>query len=212
MLNYSSDTIISLGFVLIISFTVHEFAHAWMADSLGDGTPRSQGRLTLNPVAHIDLFGALMLFFAGFGWAKPVQVDMYMLRRNAKNGPLYVSLAGPVSNLIMAVVAAIPFKLGIFYPSLSSDASLPSLDQVFTFLVLYNLILFFFNLIPVFPLDGEKILSELLPHGAQEVFLSLRRFTYGPLLILIVILPRLNVPILQWLVFSPAYWLTGILL
>ena len=144
--------------------------------------------------------------------AKPVQVDMYTLRRNAEKGPLYVSLAGPVSNLIMAVIAAIPLKLGLFQPSFSSGSFLPSIGQILTYLVFYNLILFFFNLIPVFPLDGEKILAELLPFQAQETFLSLRRFSYGPLLLLIVILPRLGVPLLNWLVFTPANWITSILL
>src|SRR5512134_3474220 len=106
-------TLISRIFVLLTAFAVHEFAHAWAADRYGDPTPRSMGRLTLNPLAHLDPIGSLMLVAVGFGWAKPVQVNPYVLARRSPAAMMWVSLAGPISNLLMALIAAIPFQLGL---------------------------------------------------------------------------------------------------
>ena len=99
--------------VLITAFSVHEFAHAWTANYFGDDTPRMNGRLTLNPLAHLDPIGSLMLIFAGFGWAKPVPVSLYALERRSPAAPMWVALAGPLSNFLMALLAAIPFRLGL---------------------------------------------------------------------------------------------------
>jgi Zn-dependent protease len=106
-------TMIARVIVLLVAFTIHEFAHAWTATQFGDETARMNGRLTLNPLAHLDLMGSLLLVFAGFGWAKPVPVNPYVLGRRSPAALMWVSLAGPFSNLLLAILAAIPFRLGV---------------------------------------------------------------------------------------------------
>src|SRR3990172_6184271 len=106
-------TLIARIFVLLVAFSVHEFAHAWSADMFGDETPRMNGRLTLNPLVHLDPMGSLLLLVVGFGWARPVPVNPYALSRRSPAALMLVSLAGPLSNLIMAVIAAVPFRLGL---------------------------------------------------------------------------------------------------
>ena len=174
-------------FTLVIALTVHEFAHAWTADQLGDDTPRFAGRLTLNPLAHLDLLGSLMLILAGFGWAKPVPVNPYALRRRTPAGMMIVAAAGPLSNLLLAILAAIPFRMGLLTPSFgSANAFLPSVEFILTEFIFINLILLFFNMIPIFPLDGEKVLEYFLPPNGQETLNRLR--PYGPMLLLILIM------------------------
>lgn len=198
----SFESILARIIILLVAFPVHELAHAWTADYFGDDTPRSQGRLSFNPLAHLDIFGSILLMFAGFGWAKPVMVDTYRLRRNSEYAPLLVTLAGPASNLVLAVMGVIPiwmgFRSGFF-------------QEFFFYFSFINLILFFFNMIPLFPLDGEKIAIEVLPSGGQNFFLNLRRFTFGPLLILLL-LGNVGINILGYLVFNPSLWLLRLLL
>lgn len=139
-----------LAATLLLAITIHEFAHAWVADHLGDPTPRLQGRVTLNPLAHLDLIGTLALLIIGFGWGKPVQFDPYNLQ-DRRRDTLLVALAGPASNIIMALLLAllIPWLGGI--------------SSILQFAIHINLVLAVFNLLPIHPLDGGKILSGLLP-------------------------------------------------
>ena len=142
---------------LLFAITIHEYAHAQCADSMGDPTARYMGRLTFNPMAHLDPIGALLLVVAGFGWAKPVPINTSNFR-NRKEGVLKVSFAGPAANLFLCFLAA-------FFMAFMNRFGLLS-DGVYRFLwwmKLYNVWFAFFNLIPVPPLDGSKILSELLP-------------------------------------------------
>jgi Zn-dependent protease len=169
---------------LVISLTVHEFAHAWSADQLGDDTPRRAGRLTLNPLAHLDLWGSLMFIVAGFGWAKPVPVDYFALRRRMPAGPMFVALAGPFSNLLLAILAALPFRMGLF-----TSGSIPTSSTLIVFLSMFiylNLILLFFNLLPIFPLDGEKVAEYFLPPSGQDMLYRLR--PYGSMILIGLIL------------------------
>ena len=182
-------------FVLVIAFTVHEFAHAWTADRYGDDTPRLNGRLTLNPFAHLDPIGSLLLIFAGFGWAKPVPVNPYALQRRSSAALMWVSLAGPLSNLLMAIVAAIPFRLGLISRMeaelalwTAGEHILPTIPQLLFVFVSTNLLLMLFNMIPLAPLDGEKVAEYLLPANMSRILTEIR--PYGPLiLIMIVIVP-----------------------
>ena len=140
---------------LLFAITIHEYAHAQCADSMGDLTPRYMGRLTFNPMAHLDPIGALLLVVAGFGWAKPVAINASNFR-NRKEGMLKVSIAGPAANLFLCFLAAFIMALMNRFGMLS--------DGVYRFLLwmqLYNVWFAFFNLIPVPPLDGSKIVSEL---------------------------------------------------
>ncbi|MBT4849978.1 site-2 protease family protein [Candidatus Parcubacteria bacterium] len=158
---------------IVYALTIHEFSHSFAATYLGDNTSKFNGRLTLNPMAHLDLFGTLMLLFAGFGWGKPVPVNPYNLRFQRWGGAI-VSLAGPMSNFLSVILFAIIFMLlfpnldfGIvvaqvfsgvgFYESLNMTAAFISM------LIFVNLILGIFNLIPIPPLDGSKVLFAFLP-------------------------------------------------
>lgn len=181
-------TLISRIFVLLTAFAVHEFAHAWTADRFGDLTPRNNGRLTLNPMAHLDPMGSLMLIVAGFGWAKPVPVNPYALARRSSAAMMWVALAGPASNFLMALIAAIPFQLGLvsaFDAFANAGTILPSPDKLLWEFVFINLLLMLFNLIPIAPLDGEKILYYLIPINGKRVMDNLR--PYGPILLLVVV-------------------------
>jgi len=186
-------TMVAYAIVLVIAFSVHEFAHAWMANYFGDDTPRLNGRLTLNPLAHLDPIGSLMLFFAGFGWAKPVPVNFYALERRSPAAPMWVALAGPLSNFLMAVLAAIPFRLGLIKVqyiagSFRYDSTYLSNFEVqilFVFL-LTNLLLMIFNLLPIFPLDGEKVATYAFPPYMARVLDTIR--PYGPIVLLLLIL------------------------
>jgi Zn-dependent protease len=186
MFNLDLTSLLYLAIIMVVSLTVHEFAHAWTADQLGDDTPRLNGRLTLNPIAHLDPIGSLMLLIAGFGWAKPVPVNPYAIRRRTQAGLMLVAAAGPFSNLLMAILAALPFRLGLF-DSLGQASELAF--NAATFLILFmqiNLVLLFFNLIPVFPLDGEKVADYFLPASGQDILHRLR--PYGPVILMGLIL------------------------
>ena len=172
MFGLSTDRFIARLIVLVVALTVHEFAHAWTADQMGDDTPRLQGRLTLNPLAHLDPLGSIMLLIAGFGWAKPVMVNPYAVRRRTPAGMMLVALAGPFSNLILAILASIPFRAGL----LSLGVSSSFISSLFLEFIWINLILLFFNLIPIFPLDGEKVAEYFLPPGGQDVLYRLRPY------------------------------------
>ncbi len=212
MLNFSVAQIISLLVVLFVAFPLHELAHALTADYFGDDTPRMMGRLTLNPFAHLDLFGSLMLVLAGFGWAKPVPVNQYALERNSRTAPALVALAGPVTNLLLGLAAGLILASGLVTQPAAANQVIPSLYQVLYIFSLINFVLFFFNLIPLFPLDGEKVAVWLLPPDLGSKLAALRRFSFGPMLVLLLILPRLGVPVTDWLVFTPATWLMNLFL
>lgn len=179
---------------LLIAVTVHELAHALVADRLGDPTARSLGRLTLNPLPHIDPLGALAFVLAGFGWAKPVPVNA----RNFKN-PLRdmtrVAAAGPIANSL-AAFAALVLLLALKPAGVLPEAPLRALSYVYT----YNLALGIFNLIPLPPLDGGHFLPYLLPRGAAGALHGLER--YGMLLLLVLVftgaIQRILGPIFHW--------------
>ncbi|MDO8452759.1 MAG: site-2 protease family protein, partial [bacterium] len=167
---------------LIISMTIPEFSHALAADRLGDPTPRIQGRLTLNPLVHLDLLGTIMLIVARFGWGKPVQFDPFNLASPRRDAAL-ISLAGPASNLAMALIAALIGNLAFrvhFYPEI--------VYGFVSMLISMNLILAVFNLIPIHPLDGGKILIGILPQDtAYDLDRALNQ--YGMFILLFLVFP-----------------------
>lgn len=185
--NLEIPVLISRIVVLIIAFAVHEFSHAWTADYFGDDTPRSQGRLTLNPMAHLDPVGSLLLLVFGFGWARPVMVDPFRLgRRNF----MLVALVGPLSNLVLAVSASAIVWLGIIPISHTAPgAILPSALDLIDEFVWINLLLMLFNLIPIAPLDGEKIITYFLPPNGQDFMDRIRPYGMMILMAVIFILP-----------------------
>lgn len=146
--------------LLIISLSVHEYAHARMSTAFGDPTPGQQGRLTLNPLAHLDPFGLLVLVVAGFGWAKPVMIDMrYYKRRNL--GLVLTSLAGPAANLAITVLILLVFK-GLFLLPLSNSRLITSFFEVLQQAAFLNVMLFVFNMLPIPPLDGSRLVTAAL--------------------------------------------------
>ena len=186
--NLDPATVISRIIILVIAFTVHEFAHAWTATRFGDDTPRLNGRLTLNPLAHLDPMGSLLLIVAGFGWAKPVPVNTYALSRRSSSAFMWVSVAGPLSNLMLAVLAAIPFRVGFIslYNAFAINTSiLPTPEQFLYEFIYINLLLFLFNLIPLAPLDGEKVLMYFLPPNLAQKYAAFR--PYGPIVLMILV-------------------------
>ena len=164
--------------VLCTSFPVHEFAHAYAADKLGDHTARYQGRLSLNPKNHIDIMGAIFMIFIGFGWAKPVPINPNNFK-NRKVGMAITALAGPVSNLLMAYIAMIIYKIMIYAGASSSVA------WIFGYIVLLNIGLAVFNLIPIPPLDGSRIATIFLK---EETYFNIMRYEGIIFIVLFVII------------------------
>lgn len=211
MLGLSLPLLITYAIVLVTAFSVHEFAHAWTANHFGDDTPRLYGRLTLNPLAHLDLIGSLMLILAGIGWAKPVPVDAYALRRRSPSALMWVSLAGPLSNFLMAVLAAAPFRLGLVSRVGISSIGVFSLPTFLDQFVIINLSLMLFNLIPLAPLDGEKVLEYFLPPEMERSFERIR--PYGPMILLALLFvgPLMGVNVFGYLIGYPATFLHSLL-
>lgn len=180
---------------LVVAISVHEFAHAVVADWLGDPTPRHQGRLTLDPRRHLDPLGSIMLVVAGFGWGRPVYTNPRYYRCEPRTGMAMVAIAGPLSNLALAMLASFPLRLQLItQPNLAVS--------VWTFISI-NVVLLVFNLIPIPPLDGFKVAVGFLPDDWARVLLRLEQ--YGPMILLLLILVgRLGFPLLGLLI-GPAY-------
>ena len=214
MFNLGPATLIARLIVLVISFTIHEFSHAWSATHLGDETPRQYGRLTLNPLAHLDPMGSLLLLLVGFGWAKPVPINPYALLRRTPAGVMWVSLAGPFSNLLMAILAAVPFRMGLVSVAAgmtNTRAILPNPSLILVQFITINLLLCLFNLIPLAPLDGEKILDYFLPPSMAKVFENIR--PYGPVILIVLVLvgPMFGLDIIGMIIMPPLRALFGLL-
>jgi len=157
---------------LILAIDVHEYAHAWAAEHLGDPTPRLMGRLTLNPLAHLDPIGTVMLILVHFGWGKPVQFDPYNLRNPRRDSAL-ISLAGPTSNILFAILFSILLRVFPFIFILE--------------LVKFNILLAVFNLVPIHPLDGFKIVEGILPPQQAHEWHELER--YGMIFLIFLLFP-----------------------
>ncbi len=168
--------------VLILTITIHEFAHAKAADSLGDPTPRLQGRITLNPLAHLDPIGSLLMVFTGFGWGKAVQFDPYNLSDPRKDG-MKIALAGPLTNIVAALITS--FLIHLIESFAMPGSRLISL--VGHIIIQVNLSLAFFNLIPIEPLDGFKIVYGILSEEQAEQWITLR--PYGLYFLILINFP-----------------------
>lgn len=164
---------------IMLSVTIHEFFHAWTADKLGDPTPRYQGRVTLNPRAHLDPFGTIALILVGFGWGRPVEFDPYNLKNPLKDTAI-IALAGPASNIVVAIILSLVLRSGVIPFEWVSFA----LIQV----VFINVSLAIFNLIPVYPLDGSKIALALLPKSTAYEYDAFMH-KYGMMVLILLILP-----------------------
>lgn len=169
--------IVGIAVALLVGITFHEFSHAYVADQLGDHRPRALGRVSLNPADHIDPVGALVFVLAGFGWGKPVPVNVYALRPG-RTGMAVVAAAGPIANVVVAVAGA------VMYRALEPFGS-GFVLSVLWFVVLYNLLLAVFNLLPIPPLDGYNLLLSFVP--PRTAFAIERYAPYGVLLLLLLV-------------------------
>lgn len=195
MLTSFSDLLLSFPAVLI-ALSFHEFAHAWVADKLGDPTPRYTGRLTLNPLAHLDILGTIMLLFFRFGWAKPVIVNPSNFRKPSRDMAL-VAIAGPTMNFILAFFFALPFRFGLHLGWAT--------ERFFFNALIINIALMVFNLIPLPPLDGSRIIGFFLPPRIELYYRRIER--YGMIILLVLIWFGVVRKIMLPLVFSILYFL-----
>lgn len=191
LLNMNIIEVLYLVPVILISLSFHEFSHAFVSYMLGDPTAKNQGRLTLNPMKHLDAFGTIMMLIARFGWAKPVPINP-MYYKNRKSGTMIVSLAGPVSNVFLAVIFSFPL-LYINAKYGSQDINSFSLNAIIFNLSLSffinNLRLAVFNILPVPPLDGSKILSGILPQRQYFTLMQYENYIGIGFLILMFVFP-----------------------
>jgi Zn-dependent protease len=186
LFNPSIEAIIAVGLVLLVALPFHEFSHALAAYRLGDPTAKYMGRLTLNPLAHLDPLGSLLILLAGFGWAKPTPYNPFNLQ-GGRSGEAIVGFAGPASNLVLATAAALPLRY-----IAATNLSVPSevISVLFLFLQI-NVILMIFNLVPIPPLDGSKILFAFLdPQTERQVRPMLEQYGFL-ILIAAMLLPIL---------------------
>lgn len=195
--NPSIEQLLGSVIALVVGLTFHEFSHALLADSLGDHRPRAMGRLTLNPLPHIDPLGAIMLVLAGFGWAKPVMVNPAALR-NGRMGLAMVAAAGPIANVVVAVVAAVLFRLLAM-----TGQEFGFVGTTLAWVVLLNMVLAIFNFVPIPPLDGYNVALAFLP--PRQAMLLRRYGHYGIYVLLILLLLNISgSPI------DPLGWILGL--
>ena len=185
---------------LILALTLHEYAHAKVSDRLGDPTPSAQGRLTLNPLAHMDPVGTVFLIFAGFGWGKPVEIDGRYYRNPARDTML-VALAGPVSNFIQSIVWFFVYGALVTFAPIESSYALAMLTSMVLYAGLINVSLGVFNLLPLPPLDGSKILRYFLHGNAREFLYTLERYSTIILMVLFMtnLTGKIISPIINWI-------------
>ena len=177
--------------IILMAITIHEYAHGYAALKMGDGTAKMQGRLSLNPLAHMDLIGALCMLLFRFGWAKPVPINPYNFR-DRKKGTMLVSIAGPLSNLFLALVGAVLWGvLARYAVYFGNSIFVEILEGIFIQMILLNISFAVFNLIPLPPLDGSKILGALLPPKYYYKLLQYERYAF-PILIVLMATGVLN--------------------
>lgn len=179
---------IVLSFLLLYSIIFHELAHGWVAHLFGDDTAVRYGRLTLNPVSHLDPIGTLMLFLVGFGWAKPVPVNYHSLR--SRFGLFCVALSGCMTNILIAIIGVFLMR----FPAISMN---PALSLILPIMIRINIILGAFNLIPIPPLDGSKVLTSFLSWDAQEKMSLIE--PYGFFILIILLFTGLLTPVIYFM-------------
>ncbi len=196
---FDQTTILKYGVKLIVIFLVipvHEFAHAWAATKLGDDTPTYQGRLTLNPLAHIDPIGAICIFFTGFGWGKPVQVNPVRFKKY-RSGMALTAAAGPIMNIIIGLIGICFYKFTFAIALTHDSEALQWLVLIFRYFTLINVGLAAFNLIPVPPLDGSKILAYFTPRKF-DAFIAENQLYISLGFLLLLVTGALDYP-LSWI-------------
>ncbi len=193
--------------VILYAVTVHEYAHGWIAYKLGDGTARSCGRLSLNPIKHLDPIGTLMFIFLRVGFAKPVPVNALNFK-NPRKGMLLVGIAGPLANLLSAFVFGLMFRLLVTNAVLLHNSHLFTLLQFLATAIMLNLALAVFNFLPIFPLDGSHIIKGLLPPKLAYQYSRYNRQLMAVLVAAILLSHVAHIPILGFIVWPPVDFLS----
>lgn len=213
MLNISPALLISRVITLLIAFTCHEFSHALVAVLLGDNTPKRDGRLTLNPLKHLDLWGCVLLILVGFGYAKPVRVNQYAVTRKTKAGMVLVAAAGPLANLLLAVIGASLLRSGLLPNVQPFGVSwLPRPAYFLNQFIWTNLSLLVFNLIPLYPLDGEKVFGYFIPGTFRKTWQKIQSHGSQILMICFFFLPYARIYFARDVVSNATYALYRLLL
>lgn len=202
----STEWLVGIAVALVVGITFHEFSHALVADQLGDHRPRALGRVSLNPLRHLDPLGALFFLLAGFGWGKPVPVNAYAVRPG-RTGLTFVALAGPIANFAVAAAVAVVFRV----LQLAGLLDAPFLREVVALIVYFNVALGIFNLIPIPPLDGYNVVLPLLPPRQSFQVQRYAQYGYVALLLLLVLSYGPGNGPLGWL-FGLASTIAGLML
>lgn len=201
MFGLTTDILLGRILVILLGIPIHEWAHGWVAHLLGDETPELQGRLTLNPLVHLDPIGTIMILLTGFGWGRAARVNPYRMSKvkNPRVGMAISALAGPLSNIIQAMLFAIPIRLGVL--SLLPETQADRLAQVLIAVIGVNIGLAAFNLLPIPPLDGSKILAGVAPPPVGDFIESLAPYASYIFLFVLFILPRMGFDIVSAMVY-----------
>lgn len=186
---YPLELIPYVAITLVVAFTMHELAHAYVAYRFGDPTAKNQGRLTLNPLKHLDVFGTILIFVAGFGWARPVPVNRYHFK-NPRLAGICVSIAGPLSNLVLAFLGSFVYVLLQKFGGEWILRFEPGIDHFFQMFINLNVVLFLFNLLPLPPLDGYRIIEDVVSPGIRAKMTQFEQ--YGIIIFLIFVITPLG--------------------
>ncbi len=199
MLGLQPEVLLGRLLVIVLGIPIHEWAHGWMAHLLGDETPELEGRLSLNPLRHLDPVGTLLILLTGFGWGRAARVNPYRMWRvkNPRTGMALTALAGPLSNLLQAVLLALPFRLGLL--ALLPAAQADKLEMILFWAILVNIGLAVFNLLPVPPLDGSRVLAGVAPPRVADFIERLEPVAPFILLAVLFVLPMLGIDLVNWL-------------
>lgn len=206
-------TVVLIGYLIaiILGISLHEFAHALVAYRLGDLTPVRDGRLTINPLAHFDIFGTLMILFVGFGYGRPVMVNPLNFRIDRRMGMALVAIAGPITNIIIALVFGLSLRFLDAAFAVSAPAGFENIFTIFSIIVQLNLLLAIFNMIPFPPLDGSKVLLAILPgdiaYSVERFYIQTQQYGFIVILLLFYVGGQFISPIL----YVPARLLYGLI-
>jgi Zn-dependent protease len=197
---FTADVMLGRILVIFLGIPIHEWAHGWMAHVLGDETPKLQGRLTLNPFIHLDPIGTLMILFTGFGWGRPARVNPYHMTavRNPRVGMAISALAGPVSNIVQAALLTLPLRLGLLNSLPPNQAA--RLAEVLFAAIAVNIGLAAFNMLPIPPLDGSRVLVGVAPRRMGDFIESMEPYAHYILLFILFIMPQFGLNLVSLMV------------